>query len=168
MSQEALINVMTGAVVVSAVALLMQTLVVFGMFRALKALREQVTAFLPKADAFLSTTEKQLTESRREIQDVTAKASNVLDITQKQLQRVDEILGDATVRAKAQMERAELVLDDSVSRIHKTVVELNDGILKPVREITGLAAGLRAAFQHFLHRGRPSVAQATADEEMFI
>jgi hypothetical protein len=40
--------------------------------------------------------------------------------------------------------------------------------LKPIREIQGMTAGVRAAVQHFLRGGRPSVAQATQDDEMFI
>jgi hypothetical protein len=40
--------------------------------------------------------------------------------------------------------------------------------MKPVKELNGLAAGIRAAFAHLTRSGRPSVAQATSDEEMFI
>jgi hypothetical protein len=161
-------NVITAAVVVSSIALLLQTLMVFGMFRSVKALRQQITEFIPKAQVFLTSSEKSLSDSRREIQEITTKASSILDITQKQLARVDDVMGDATTRAKAQIERVEMVLDDSVSRIHKTVVELNDGILRPLREINGFAIGLRVAFQTLLRGGRPNVAQATSDEEMFI
>jgi ElaB/YqjD/DUF883 family membrane-anchored ribosome-binding protein len=168
MPSEALIYVMTAAVVVSALALLFQAMMLFGMARSVKSLREQVTTFLPKAEAFLSGAEKRLSDSRREIQEVTSKATAVLDSTQKQLAKVDEILSDAGARAKAQIEHVEMVVEDSVDRVHKTVVELNDGILRPIREINGVAAGLRAAFQHLLRGGRPNVAQATADEEMFI
>ena len=92
----------------------------------------------------------------------------MLDTTQKQLVRVDDVLGEATSRAKVQMERVELVLDDTISRVHGTVMELNNGILRPLRELNGLALGIRAAFQHLVRGGRPNVAQATSDEEMFI
>jgi ABC-type transporter Mla subunit MlaD len=168
MPPDALINVLTAAVAVSAVALLLQTLILFGLFRAIRGLRAEVAAFVPKAEAFLSSTEKSLAESRQQIQEVTAKAGIVLDSTQKQLVRVDDVLGDATTRVKAQMERVELVLDDLVTRIHKTMVELNEGILRPLREINGVVIGLRVGIQHLLRGGRPNVAQATADEEMFI
>ena len=81
---------------------------------------------------------------------------------------VEEVVSDATSRAKVQMDRVELVLDDTLSRAHETVALLHSGIMRPLREINGVTAGLRAALQ-FLSRGnRPSVAQATSDEEMFI
>ena len=159
---------MTAAVVVSAVAILIQAMMLFGMFRAIKSLRDQVCGFIPRAETFLATAERHLTENRKELTEVAAKATLVLDSAQKQLVRVDDVLGDATARARAQIEHIEIALDDTVNRVHSTVVELNNGILRPLREINGLAVGLRTAFQYLLRGNRPNVAEATADEEMFI
>jgi len=168
MTQESLVQVMTAAVVISAIALLAQALMVLGMFRTIKSLQQQISQFLPRAETFLSSTEKALAESQKQIKEVTARATEVLDSTQKQLAKVDSFVEDATARARVQMERLELVLDDTVSRVHHTVVQLNNGVMRPLREVSGLAAGVKAAFQHFLGGGRSSVAQATSDEEMFI
>jgi hypothetical protein len=41
-------------------------------------------------------------------------------------------------------------------------------ILKPIREVNGLAAGIRAGVSHLMKGNRPNVAHATQDEEMFI
>jgi hypothetical protein len=40
--------------------------------------------------------------------------------------------------------------------------------MKPIREINGLAAGVRAAIQYFARGRRPSPDRVTVDEEMFI
>ncbi|MBK5291627.1 MAG: hypothetical protein JJE04_08145 [Acidobacteriia bacterium] len=168
MSTDALIKVMTAAVVLSAVALVAQACLIFGIFKAMKAVRDQLNEFLPKAESFLAHTERTLEESRLQVQEVSLKANTVLDLTKKQLERVDEVLGEAANRAKVQLERVELVLDDTISRVHDTVVTLNNTILRPMRELNGLASGLKAALQFLLRGGRPTVAQATADEEMFI
>lgn len=163
-----LIIVMTFAVVLSALALLAQALMVFGMFKAVRTLQERVTIFLPKAEQFLSTAQVALADTQKQVKEISTRALTVLDTTQSQLTRVDGFVGDATQRARVQMDRVELVLDDTVSRVHETVVQLNNGLLKPMRELNGLAAGVRAAVQHLARRGRPTVDQATADEEMFI
>ena len=60
-----------------------------------------------------------------------------------------------------------MVLDDTMNRAHETVAFVHGGIMKPLREIQGVAAGLRTAI-NFLMRGRPDPAHAHADEEMFI
>ena len=168
MTPDNLVTIMAAAVVVSAVALVAQALLVFGMYRAMRTLKDQVSEFLPRAQVFLESAEKALVENQQQIREVTEKASSVLDVTQKQLVRVDEFVGEATGRAKVQMERLELILDDTIGRVHDTVMQLNQTVLRPVREIAGLASGVRAAIQHLLRGGRPNVAQATSDEEMFI
>jgi hypothetical protein len=55
-----------------------------------------------------------------------------------------------------------------MSRAQEAVVAAHRGIMKPLREIQGVAAGVRTAVFYLMRGGRPSPAQATADEEMFI
>ena len=156
------------AMSIVAVAVLFQAAMVFGMYKASKELRDKMNVFLPKAEGLLGLAEKSLNESRQEINEITTKARSMMDAAQTQLTRIDNVVTDATGRAKAQIERVEMIVDDTLSRVHGTVVQLNNGVLKPVREVNALAQGVRAAVSTLLKGGRPSVAQATADEEMFI
>jgi hypothetical protein len=66
------------------------------------------------------------------------------------------------------MDRAEMVLDDTVSRVHESVSMVHQGINRPLREISGVATGLRAAIAYLVRGNRPTPAQVTQDEEMFI
>ena len=75
---------------------------------------------------------------------------------------------DTLQRAKVQLERIELVMGDTVERVHHTVVALNNTLLKPAREVSGVASGVKAAVKHLMNANRPTPAQATSDEEMFI
>jgi hypothetical protein len=61
-----------------------------------------------------------------------------------------------------------MVLDDSVSRAHETIATLHGGIMRPLREINGIAAGVRSAISFLTRGNRPSVDRVTTDEEMFI
>jgi len=61
-----------------------------------------------------------------------------------------------------------MVLDDTMNRAQDTVAMVHKSILKPLKEIQGVAAGLRAAFFFLMRGARPNPVQATADEEMFI
>lgn len=168
MSTELLLYVMAGAVVVSALALISQAVVMIFLWRSVKALREQVETLLPKVESALGNAEATLQDARKQVTDVTTKANEALESAKAQLKRTDDFLTEATSRARIQLDRVELVLDDTISRVHETVVILNKGVLRPVREINGLVAGLRTAFAFLLRGGRPNVSQATTDEEMFI
>jgi hypothetical protein len=69
---------------------------------------------------------------------------------------------------RVQFDRAEMVVDDVMTRAQETVAVVHGGIMKPIREINGVAAGVRAALHYFMRGGRPSPDRVTADEEMFI
>jgi len=158
----------TAAVIVSAVAIVFQAILLFAIHRQTKRLGEQVAALAPKVESTLEMAQRTLEQSRKQISDVTAKANEVLDATKTQIVRINDVLEDATSRARVQLDRVELVLDDTISRVHQTVATLHNGILRPLKEIAGVAAGVRAAVSYLFSGGRPTVAQATQDDEMFI
>ena len=149
-----------------AVALQALCLIVLAIFAIL--IKRRLDELIPKVESFLASAEQTLQDSKKQITEVTTKAGSVLDVAQKQVERTNEFFSDATNRARRQLERLEMVLDDSIGRMHETVVVLNDGILKPLRELSGVAVGIRSAINFLLRGGRPSVDKATADEEMFI
>jgi len=55
-----------------------------------------------------------------------------------------------------------------VSRAHQTVTAVHGTILWPIRELRGVAAGVKGAVEFLARGNRANVAQATSDEEMFI
>lgn len=189
MEETQLIAVMTVFVVIAAVALCIQAAMLIGMYKTTKSLQQQVTSVLPQVRSVLAKTEATIDENRRNIvqltakaneiaakaheitermSDVVAKSGDLLDQGKVQMAKVDVLITDASDRARVQLEKAEMVVDDTMSRVHHTVTSVHNGVLKPVREIQAVAAGLRAAVQHLVRGGRPSVADATHDDEMFI
>ena len=167
MDQQTLLTVMTVFVCISAIALLIQMGMLIGIYKATRGMQESVQRLLPKIEALIDTSRQTIDDSRRQILDITSKTSDILETARKQMVRIDGILEDATARAHIQLERAELVLDDAMERAHDTVALVHTGIMKPLREIQGVAAGIRTVIQ-FLMRGRPTPTHATSDEEMFI
>ncbi len=168
MSPESLLLVMTAFVAVAALALIAQVFLLLGVLRSTKQLRERVEVFLPRAEEFVESAQRTVEDTRREVSAVLGKANQSLDLAKSQLARLDEVLADATTRARVQMERAELILDDTMTRVQETVAVLHSGVLRPLREVNGVMAGFRAAFGTLLQGGRPTVAEVTQDDEMFI
>jgi cell division protein FtsL len=167
MDQQTLLTVMTVFVCISAIALLIQAGMLFGIYRSARALQENVQRLLPKIESLIDISRQTVEDSRKQILDITSKTSGILETARQQLERVEGVIEDATARAHIQLERAEMVVDDAMQRAHETVALVHGGIMKPLREIQGVAAGLRTVLQ-FLLRGRPNPTQATSDEEMFI
>ncbi|HYZ84112.1 MAG TPA: hypothetical protein VE621_06900 [Bryobacteraceae bacterium] len=168
MNQEVLLMVMTVFVMVSAVALCVQLFLLLAIAKTARTMQEQTAAILPQAKSILAKAEATINDSRGHVVDVTRKASEILDLAKAQMLKIDSVVTDASSRAKVQLEKMEMVVDDTVSRVHQTVTVVNSGVIRPIRELQGVAAGVRTAVQYLLQGGRPSVAQATQDDEMFI
>jgi cell division protein FtsL len=167
MDQQTLLTVMTVFVCISAIALLIQAGMLIGIYKSTRGMQDNVQRLLPKIEGLIDTSRQTVEDSRKQILDITSKTSDILETARKQLERVDSVLEDATARAHIQLEHAEMVLDDAMERAHDTVALVHTGIMKPLREIQGVAAGIRTIFQ-FLMRSRPNPTHATSDEEMFI
>ncbi len=168
MNSDTILVLLTVFVAITAISFVAQAIAMMRLARTTKEMKERVDAFLPKAEKLIQTAETTLAESRTQINEITTRANEILALTQTQLTRVDELMADATVRAKAQMERAESVLENTMSRVNETVNSVHGTILRPIREITGVAAGVKAAVGHLLKGAPANVAQVTTDEEMFI
>ena len=167
MDEHSLLTVMTVFVIVAAIALLIQAGMLVGIFRASRGLQQNVQRLTPKIEGVLEVSKQTIEDSRKQVADITSKTSEILDTTRKQVQRIDEFLDDAAARARVQMDRAEMVLDDAMVRTQRTVAVVEGGILKPIVQIQGVAAGIKTALT-FLLRGRPNPEEAHSDEEMFI
>ena len=172
---DPLLVVMTVFVAVAAIALVIQAGMLFGIYKATRALQEQATSIMPQVRTVLSKAETTIDESRKNVVEITAKANELtakanelMDLGKVQMVKIDAVISDASERAKVQLERAELVVDDTLTRVNQSVSAVHNGILRPIREIQGVTAGISAAVTHFLRGGRPSVAQATHEDEMFI
>ena len=155
-------------VAVAAIAMVVQAGMMFGVYKSARAIEERVAKLTPKLESLTETSRAAIDEGRASMKQITDRTTEILDTTQRQLNRVDAVLADATERVRVQFDRAEMVMDDAMSRAQDTVAVVHGGIMKPIREINAVAAGLRAAIQAFMRGGRPNPDQVTADEEMFI
>lgn len=168
MNEMTLLYVMAAFVIISAIALCIQAGMLAGIYKATKQLQASVNPLIPKVESLVEKANATVEQSGKQITEITTRANDILDSTKRQLAIVEEVVGDAAARAKVQMERVELVIDDTLSRAHETVAVVHDGIMKPLREVNGIAAGVRAALGSLARGNRPTPDRATSDEEMFI
>jgi len=168
MDQQTLLTLLTIFVIVAAVALVIQAGMLIGLFIVARSLQAKITEILPDVQNVIGISKRTLESVEKHINKIGATSGAILDVTKQQLAKVDELLIDATTRAKVQMERAEMVLDDAMTRTQQTVSLVQRGVVRPVREVYGVFAGIRTTISHLGRSGRPTVDHATSDEEMFI
>jgi hypothetical protein len=155
-------------VAVSAAALIFQAVMLYGTYKASTELRDRIVPLTVKVDALVETSRSAVDEGRIRIGEITMRATEIMDVARQQLETVGELLDDASLRTRRQLEHAEILVDDTLTRAQDTVELVHKGILVPLRGINGVAAGVRAALQFLMRGTRPSPDQVTVDEEMFI
>jgi hypothetical protein len=168
MNSDTTLILLTVFVGITAISFAAQAIAMMRLAKTTKEMKDRVDTFLPKAEKLIQTAESTLSESRAQIMEITTRANEILALTQTQVVRVDELMSDAAARAKVQIDRAELVLENTLTRVNDTVNTVHGSILRPVREISGVAAGVKAAVGHLLKGAPANVAQVTTEEEMFI
>ena len=168
MDQNTLLILLVIFVALAAIAMLIQAATLIGVFIAMRKLQEKVSPIIPQAQGVVAASRRIAENVEKHIEKIGTTSGAILDVTKQQLAKVDELLTDASTRAKVQMERAEMVLDDSMARVQQTVSTVQSGVLRPIREVHGILSGVRTAFAHLGRSRRPTVDHATSDEEMFI
>jgi hypothetical protein len=168
MDQQTLLILLTIFVAVAAIALLIQMGTMVAMYLAFKKLQGQVTQVFPEVQAILGTTRHTVANVQQHIERIGDTSNSILDTTKVQLVKIDELVTDVTKRAKVQIERAEMVMDDTMGRAQETVGIVQRTVLRPIREIHGVMSGIRTSLAYLGRTGRPTVDHATSDEEMFI
>jgi hypothetical protein len=168
MDDHTLLILLTVFVFLAAIAMLIQAGTLLGLFIVARKMQEKVSALTGPVTGIIDTSKKTLQTVEGHIDRIGKSSNAILDTTKQQLVKVDELITDASTRAKVQMERAEMVLDDTMGRVQNTVSFVQSGVVRPVREVQGIVTGIRTALTHLGRGGRPTVDHATADEEMFI
>lgn len=155
-------------VAIAAIALVGQAIALIGFLFVARDIRAKIFKLWPEIESIVTVSKRSVDRVETHITRIGAASVSILDITKEQLVKVDELLSDASTRARVQMERAEMVLDDTMTRVQETVGIVQRGVLRPVREVHGILSGFRTALAHLGRGGRPTVDHATSDEEMFI
>jgi hypothetical protein len=175
MDQQTLLILMTTFVAIAAIALLIQAGLLFAIFKTTRAVDEKaqrllpkIEALMPKVEALVESSRVAVDDGRRQIAEITSRTTEILDTTRVQLGRVDAVMQDVTTRAAIQLDRAEMVLDDAMNRAQETVALVHSGVMRPLRQIQAVAAGLQAVVNYLMRGRNGNPTRATVDEEMFI
>jgi DNA anti-recombination protein RmuC len=135
----------------------------------LAPLVERFEALMATSNHFLTTSTKVLEENGPRIADITADAVAVAKTARQQAERIGALIDDASGRAKARMAQIDETVDHTVGQVEHASEAVKDAVLKPVKEVNGFVAGVKAALSTYAQGGnRNSPEHATQDEEMFI
>ena len=160
---------------------------------ALDAINAMATKLGPAIDRFLPVADKTIVAVERArtliesanratvsanqiMQDVRPRIGQISDETaaivhagREQVERLGDLLQDAGDRTRVRLEQIDHAVEVTVNQIENVSGAVKNAVLRPVREVNGLAAGISAAVSTLVRgQHKSSVDSATQDEEMFI
>ena len=136
MDQQTLLTIF---VAVAAVALFMQLVTLIAMFLTFRRLETMITGLLPEVQKIIGASRRTAENVEGHVNKIGVISTAILEVAKQQTEKIDELLNDARTRAKVQMERAEMVLDDTMGRAQETVSIVQRSVLRPIREVQGVS-----------------------------
>jgi methyl-accepting chemotaxis protein len=175
MSQETFQWVIAGGVALAALCTVIMagtTVVIYKVLSKLLADAEDVSARVgPVIDTVRQLGKDNATrfsDIAFNVREITAHARDISEVAKDQAHRFAEVGKDIADRAKVQVARVDAAMDETVDQVQHAGNNIRAAALKPVREASGVIAGVRAAVSTLAQGRRTSVDHITQDEEMFI
>ena len=130
---------------------------------------DQAGVFVERATEIAATTNQVIADTRPKVEEISNEAVSIVRTSREQIERVGDLLHDVGDRARHRLEQIDATVDSTVEQVEQVSGAVKHAVMRPVREVNGLAAGISAALNTFVHRQhKSSVDSATTDEEMFI
>lgn len=178
-TQEILLAIFTG---VLAIAVLMQTLIFFGMYKAIRKLVNRIDGIskdlLRNVDKVTAKAEETLTtieDIGHGFAPVKDKVVDIAEILHQRVLRVDDFLEETTNTAREEVDRVKTRIESATNRAEELLEMMHDSILIPINQINAITRGIQAGIDFLFRRRRnlpETVQQAEADQqdndEMFI
>ncbi len=139
--QDAQLRIMTGAVAVSAAALIAMAVLVVGCLRTLLSLRDQVRAVLPPIRTLLATVSSIACENEANLRQVEGSTAAVFDHLSTLIGKINRLVSEVSMRATAQMERMQIIGADIVEGVQSTANQVSLAV-RPFQAIATMAGEL--------------------------
>jgi len=126
-------------------------------------------AFVDRATEIATTTNLVIEDARPHVAQISHEATEIIRLGREQVERVGDLLHDAGEKARARLDQIDQSVETTIEQVEQVSGAMKRAVMKPVREVNGLAAGISAAVGTLVRGQRKSsVDSATQDEEMFI
>ena len=189
MDQTAVVNLLVACVVLLTLAILLFLIAGIVLTIQGRRLSKRVNAMLDQVSPLVETAKTTMAELRPRIDDTIVqvqsiaadvknltgeaktaldKANNILSQGQDQAHEIGGLVKESVERARLQIDRVEATLGATLERYDEVSETLRVAMLRPIREINGIFAGVQGALASLFRSHRTNVSEATQDDEMFI
>ena len=162
-------------VAVVAAAVVLQTLILLGMFIAFRGLAERHkqiteevrTRILP----VISSLQSLIDETRPQIATVIANTAEISNLARAQVMHVDRVVGEALERLRMQLAHVDQILTGALETVENVGSKVRHSVWGPVQSVTAVIRGIQTGLEFYRGNRRPfegSAEREQQDESLFI
>jgi uncharacterized protein YneF (UPF0154 family) len=160
-------------IAVTAVAVVLQTMILGGMFVAMRKMIERTEALQVRineqAVPLLEKIRGLVDESTPKIQTVIANVAETSDLVKSQAVKIDGAVTEFVGIARSQAEKANGLAGRTLERVDHTAAAIQNAVTTPVRHLSGLVEGVLAGLGQLAGvRREKRRTKAVPDDNMFI
>ena len=175
MTEETFRWTVTIGVAIATMSIVVMAVIAVIMYRVFAKIQGRVDSLSGRVEPLIDTVRKladenapKLSEITSNARDISINAKDVSEVAKDQAHRFAEVGRDIADRTKAQVARVDSAVDETVEQFHEAGANMKAAVAKPMREASGIAAGIKAGVSAFAQGRRSGVERITQDEEMFI
>ncbi len=164
---------LTVALILVAVAVLMQAASMLGIWLTIRKIPEQIEGVRAdvkqRLDPLSQSVLEIVTNSREPLRSITTNLADVSRTLRDRTANVDSVVADLVDKSRLQIIRVDQLVTELVAKVDTTADAVQRGVLGPLQEISAVIKGVRSGIDFLFSRRRVSnVSEATQDEQLFI
>jgi methyl-accepting chemotaxis protein len=164
---------LTVAMILVAIAVLMQAGAMLGIWLAIRKVPEQIervrTDVKQRLDPLTESALEIVNNSREPLRTITANLAEISKILRDRTANADQVAAELLDKSRSQIVRVDQMVTELVEKVETTADAVQRGVLVPIQEISAVVKGVRSGLEFLFSRRRvTNVSEATQDEQLFI
>jgi hypothetical protein len=164
---------MTVALILVAIAVLMQAGAMMGIWLAVRKVPGQIETVRAdvkqRIDPLAQSVLEIVNNSREPLQTISANLAEISTMLRNRTSNADQVAAELLDKSRTQIVRVDRMVTDLVERVETTADAVQKGVLGPISEVSAVVKGVRSGLEFLFSRRRvTNVSEATQDEQLFI
>ena len=164
---------LTVAMILVAIAVLMQAGTMLGIWLALRKLPGQIESvradLKQRIDPLTQSVLEIVNSSREPLRTITANLAEISQMLRDRTSSADQVAAELLDKSRLQIIRVDKMVSELVEKVETTAESVQKGVLGPIQEVSAVVKGVRSGLEFLFSRRRvTNVSEATQDEQLFI